>query len=599
MKRNETFSINRAQRRTCSGYAETGNGRKKIGIWLAACCALCFAAISSHVQAQSDYRFGGLALNRDLMMAWDFSSLSRPQTFGSARSMGMGGAFVSLGADLTSMSLNPAGLGMYRHNEFAVTPLVSLARASSSSAAGAQPWAGNSKNRFALADVGLAFNLFERANGALTSMTLGFGLNRVADFNTRYSFASDVRYDGTMVPSIADVFAQQLNQGGVFPETNPEGGLNGRLDYRNPYFWPAVLAYKSVMTHVVPAGAGDMSEWEADAIGPRASILRSVDAVETGSINEFDLSLGANLNNVVYIGASLGIQTVRKTSTLVYGEDYGYFADGDDGYAYGPGGVLPAQLEYADLWQRTVLDGAGVNFKLGVIVRPVGGLRLGVAVHTPTFYSLDRSYRAGMDYRLLSNPEGVTDAEERLESPVQYDEGTDCWDFVSPTRLMFGASYAFGKFAIVSVDYERDWYNGIRVKNVPTGSDFGPTSYKTDFQMNFCATNSLRAGVELRPSPRFALRAGYGYSSSMLKDESLAYEVPQLTDSHYVTLGAGVNLSRTVSLDVAYQCLMDHQSEYRLFYSYDRTAEAFSYTSDLYKTSLTRHFIALTLGVHF
>lgn len=190
----------------------------KIKNWLTGCCALCFAAVSSHVQAQSDYRFGGLAFNRDLMMAWDFSSLSRPQTFGTARSMGMGGAFVSLGADLASMSLNPAGLGMYRHNEFSITPLVSLSRAATSSAAGAQAWAGDSKNRFALADVGLAFNLFERANGALTSMTLGFGLNRVADFNTRYSFSSDVRYNGAMVPSIADVFAQQMNQGGVFPE---------------------------------------------------------------------------------------------------------------------------------------------------------------------------------------------------------------------------------------------------------------------------------------------------------------------------------------------------------------------------------------------
>ncbi|MCM1300381.1 MAG: transporter [Alistipes senegalensis] len=570
----------------------------KIKNWLTGCCALCFAAVSSHVQAQSDYRFGGLAFNRDLMMAWDFSSLSRPQTFGTARSMGMGGAFVSLGADLASMSLNPAGLGMYRHNEFSITPLVSLSRAATSSVAGAQAWAGDHKNRFALADVGLAFNLFERANGALTSMTLGFGLNRVADFNTRYSFSSDVRYNGAMVPSIADVFAQQMNQGGVFPEPKSEVDPNGRLDYRNPYFWPAVLAYKSAMTHVVP-GAGDSSVWEADAIGPRASILRSVDAVESGSINEFALSLGANLNNVVYLGASLGIQTVRKTSTLVYGEDYGYFADGDDGYAYGPGGVLPAQLEYADLWQRTVIDGAGVNFKLGVIVRPVAGLRLGAAVHTPTFYSLDRSYRAGMDYRLLSNVEGVPGDEARLESPTQYDEAGDSWDFVSPTRLMFGASYAFGKFAIVSVDYERDWYNGIRVKNVPTGADFGPTAYKADFKLNFCATNNLRAGIELRPLPIFALRAGYGYSSSMLKDESLAYEVPQLTDSHYFTLGAGVNLSRTVSLDVAYQHLTDHQSEYRLFYSYDRTTDAFSYSSDLYKTSFTRHFIAFTLGVHF
>ena len=567
--------------------------------WLKRCCIACFVAVPFWMQAQpagtSDYRFGGAAFNRDLMMAWDFASIARPQHFGTARAMGMGGAFVSLGADLTAMSLNPAGLGMYRHNEVSITPMMGFSRATTS---GTQPWADNNKNRFALADVGVAINLFEKADKNLVSVTLGFGLSRVADFNTRYSYASESRYAGAMVPSIADVFAQQMNQNGVFPAANPEGGLNGRLEYRNPYFWPAVLAYKSAMTHVVDDGNGN-PVWEADAIGPRASILRSVDAVESGSINEFNLSAGVNINNLVYVGASLGIQSVHKSSTFVYGEDYGYFADGDNGLAYGPGGVLPAQLEYADLWQRTVLDGAGVNFKLGVIVRPVAGLRLGMAVHTPTFYSLERSYRAGMDYNLLSNVDGVEGAAELLESPTQYDEAGNTWDFVSPTRLMFGASYTFGRFAIVSMDYERDWYNGIRVKNVPDGADFGPAQYKADFKTNFCATNNVRVGVEIRPLPIFALRAGYGYSSSMLKDESLAYEVPQATDSSYFSIGAGVSLSRTVSLDVAYQHLTDHQSRYRLFYSYDNNTEAFASTTDLYDTSFTRHFVSLSLGIHF
>ncbi len=567
--------------------------------WMTGCCIVCFIVSSWQMQAQvaapTDYRFGGAAFNRDLMMAWDFSALSRQQNFGSARAMGMGGAFASLGADLTAMSLNPAGLGMYRHNEFSITPIVSITRASTS---GTQPWADNSKSRFAIADVGAAFNLFERAENGVRSVTLGFGMNRVADFNARYSYSSERRFAGSEVPSIADVFAQQMNQNGVFPDTNPQGGWNGRLDFRNPYFWPAVLAYKSAMTHVVGDNAENRN-WSRDAIGPRASILRSVDAVDSGSVNEFNFSVGANFDNIIYVGASLGIQTVHKSSTFVYGEDYGYFADGDDGYAYGPDGMLPAQLEYADLWQRTVLDGAGVNFKLGVIVRPVAGLRLGVALHTPTYYSLERSYQAGMDYRLLSNVESVSGAEERLESPVQYDEAGNSWDFVSPTRLMFGASYTFGKFAVVSVDYERDWYNGIRVKNVPDGADFGTAVYKNDFKSNFCATNNVRVGVEVRPLPIFALRAGYGYSSSMLKDASLAYEVPQLTECDYFTLGAGVNISRRVSLDVAYQRLSDEQSDYRLFYSYDNSTGSFADTSDLYRTSLTRHFISLSLGVHF
>ena len=294
-----------------------------INSWLKRYCIVFLIAVPFGMEAQpmgtSGYRFGGAAFNRDLMMAWDFASIARPQNFGTARAMGMGGAFVSLGADLTAMSLNPAGLGMYRHNEVSITPMMGFSRAATSET---QPWAGNHKNRFAFADVGVAFNLVEKADKNLVSVTLGFGLSRVADFNTRYSYASESPYAGAMVPSIADVFAQQMNQYGVFPETNPEGGLNGRLEYSNPYLWPAVLAYKSAMTHVVEDGSGNRV-WEADAIGPRASIRRSVDAVESGSVNEFNLSAGVNIDNIVYVGASLGIQAVHKSSTFVYGEDYG------------------------------------------------------------------------------------------------------------------------------------------------------------------------------------------------------------------------------------------------------------------------------------
>ena len=60
-------------------------------------------------------------------------------------------------------------------------------------------------------------------------------------------------------------------------------------------------------------------------------------------------------------------------------------------------------MSYADLWQRVKLDGSGVNFKLGVIVRPTPALRLGVAFHTPTFYSLERTYDAEVETEVLDN----------------------------------------------------------------------------------------------------------------------------------------------------------------------------------------------------
>ena len=42
--------------------------------------------------------------------------------YGTARFMGMGGAFTALGGDLSSLSQNPAGLGVFRSSEVSITP---------------------------------------------------------------------------------------------------------------------------------------------------------------------------------------------------------------------------------------------------------------------------------------------------------------------------------------------------------------------------------------------------------------------------------------------------------------------------------------------
>ena len=49
---------------------------------------------------------------------------------------------------------------------------------------------------------------------------------------------------------------------------------------------------------------------------------------------------------------------------------------------------------------------------------------------------------------------------------------------------MFGLSYTIGRFAIISADYERDWYNGMRVKNIPSGFDLTEADYRSEFTAN-------------------------------------------------------------------------------------------------------------------
>ena len=151
---------------------------------------LAAAATAAGASAQQS---GGLLMDKDLLMPTDMIELSQTQfNFGTARAMAMAGAFTSLGADLSSMSINPAGLGMFRRNEFSLTPLLSVAHGQTQ---GAPSWVGNNKTRFAFANVGVALNVFESSASPLTSLTLGIGMNRIADFNTRYSFSSESRYD--------------------------------------------------------------------------------------------------------------------------------------------------------------------------------------------------------------------------------------------------------------------------------------------------------------------------------------------------------------------------------------------------------------------
>ncbi len=143
--------------------------------------------------------------------------------------------------------------------------------------------------------------------------------------------------------------------------------------------------------------------------------------------------------------------------------------------------------------------------------------------------------------------------------------------FVSPARLMLGASYTFGRRAILSVDYQRDWYNGIRVKQTPFWIPDEAAYARSTLKRKFRATNTLRIGAEVKPLDRLALRAGFACTSSMVRHAELTGSAPLAERVCYYTAGVGFALSRRVSLDAAYQYCKTENSAYRLFYAAERT----------------------------
>ena len=123
--------------------------------------------------AQNGFRFGGEVMQQALISPEQMARLSQDQHLGTARSMAMGSAFTSLGGDMSTLFINPAGLGMYRTNEFSLTPLVTLSRSEN----GAKEYRSNNSSRFAMANIGFALNLYE-GTGQLISLNMGFAYNR-------------------------------------------------------------------------------------------------------------------------------------------------------------------------------------------------------------------------------------------------------------------------------------------------------------------------------------------------------------------------------------------------------------------------------------
>ncbi|WP_239406097.1 OmpP1/FadL family transporter [Alistipes sp. An66] len=555
-------------------------------------------AVSVTGTAAAQGQAGGLLLDKDLLMPSDMIELSQTQfNFGTARAMAMAGAFTSLGADLSSMSINPAGLGMYRHNDLSITPMMSFIRAESN----ADPYGRNRRDRFSMANIGGVANVYE-GSGKLVSVNFGFGYNRIADLNYDYSYQ---RWG--QQATVGDAYARMLNwsdrsKNGFY---NNGGSGNWNWDRVPVELFNAALAYRGFL--IDQTDPNDPATWKPTWVGNDADIAHFTSMRSRGSIGEYTLSAGLNIDNRFYLGATLGIQSVYQHKYIDYGEEF-FYGGGTGAEADGHG---PSGLDYQLLWwklnQDVVIDGTGINFKLGFVYRPFANLRIGAAIHTPTYYALDYKFQsaaAGLAYANNNTDSNVTPdsdgfistaGDPNMTSPLVAYEGANNWSFVSPTRLLFGASYTFGNRGVISVDYERDWYNGIRMKNNPTGLD-SDLWYNDTFRDNFKGANILRVGAEFKPLPALALRAGFGYCGSMLKDDKTILASPVIRQTTYYGAGVGFVLARGVLLDVAYQYLSSDLTDYYLFYAEDNTGMA---ESARYSTSINRHNVAVTLGFRF
>lgn len=388
---------------------------------------------------------------------------------GTARSMAMSGAFGALGADFSSLSTNPAGIALYRSSEFSVSPGLFTKKTESTYNG---MFGEDNRSRFNLSNIGMVLTTEMPAGGSspIKFYQIAVGMNRTNSFGNR-SFIQGDNDDHSMI----DVYLDRLWD--VYPEDINEDNYPFDL-------YPAWYVYlldtirdnNGILYYDSPVPPGGIRQFET---------MNSY-----GSTNEWLFSAGANFNDIVFVGATLGLPYTRFYRTSVFTES-DYF---DEYLGF-------------DEWNYTeVLEthGWGVNLKLGLIVWPIDWLRLGASVHTPTYYGemKDLWYtttdaKLGPDYNLKTSPWGE----------YRYELNT-------PLRVTGSAAVIFGQAGLISADYELVNYSKMRLR----ATDYSFNTENTSIRENFQTTYNLRIGTEWRLS-NLNFRGGYALYGSPYADK--------------------------------------------------------------------------------
>ncbi len=546
---------------------------------------------------------------------------SQPDMKGTARYMGMGGAFGALGGDLSSISTNPAGLGVYRRNEIGITMDVDIQSATSETQG-----AKNTQNqtKFLLNNVGgvASWNL---ANALVPNINIGFTYNRAASFNRHFSgvvptlsnsltnyIAGNSNYEGVTVADVETLFDKDGYV--IFDPYNPNDG-----GFRAP--WLSILGYDSYF--ITPTGDEDQPNWVGQW-GTTTSGSGAFDVTTTGGANEYNIAVGGNIANKVFWGVDIGIVDLNYSMTAMWGENL------QNAVVDNPKGTENS----AARWTLTNLynaSGTGYNVKVGFIYRPIQELRLGLSFASPTWYAINESYIASTNFNY-----GVDIPDIKENNAVTNDGqwGLNSYNFRTPWRLTVSAAGVIGRNLIISADYEWQRYNKMRFYNgggnfYDYGYDGGyddwdwpyyapaqkvsPSVFNTDpwyatngdIEDYYQSTSTLRLGAEYRITPRFSVRAGYSYVSSPVRTEAkdgsmLIYTSGTMPNynmdnsTNYITCGLGYNFNNFY-IDGAF-VHKQMSSEYHAYTPDPANPQIPSPTS---KLTLSNNQIILSAGVRF
>jgi hypothetical protein len=389
---------------------------------------------------------------------------------GTARFMSMGGAFTALGGDMSTLSQNPAGLGVFRSSEITITPQLGYFKSLSSFS---NSGTGDFLYNFNLGQAGIVANLKKNeSESGLISLNIGYSFNRTSNLNQ-----SIVISGISNTTSLADYWVDKSN-----------GFYSDELASSIADAYDASLGWR---TYVIDSLSGSNTSYGTvySNYGDNPpsiygqTMKRTI--TNTGYMGEHAISIGGNYSNKLFFGATLGINTLSYESKYEHSESTDI--------------SLPSQFTDFNYTLYVKDNGTGFNLKLGAIYKPIEILRIGVAFHTPTVYHINRYLNDNISSHFSYAGGNYSASNDALRFS---------YGLTIPFRFMAGVALQVKKIALLSIDYEFVDYSSS--KFFETGDGYDYTDKNQAIKDNLGTTNNIRFGAEVRLSNIY-LRGGYGY----------------------------------------------------------------------------------------
>jgi len=413
---------------------------------------------------------------------------------GTARQQAVGGAMGSLGGDISATFVNPAGLAFYKTGDFVFSPGFSLLNNKSSYFGRNEK---DKKNNFFLGTTGFVIGEGGRQGRRLHGSAISLAVNRTANFNSR------ILYRGSNNKSS---YSQK------FLEEISNGNIKDANAVAQNYPFGTSLAFNTYWIDTVGGGSSGNYQFQSRAVPLLATGLLQQNEISTkGGITEIALAGGANYGDKLYLGFSLAFPILNYERQATFTE-----ADATNN--------TTNKFDFASISENLRTKGGGVNLKAGIIYKPSEFVRLGLAIHSPTYYQLTDKYNASVTTNTENYQGQLTQSSGDL---VGQDAQFKYWMF-TPYHVIGSVSYVvhetqdvrqqkgFLTADIEYVNYKAASYSTDPSSNDQTSKDY-LKSLNTAIDKAYKGAFNFRAGGELKFTT-VMVRLGAAYYGNPYQD---------------------------------------------------------------------------------